>query len=167
MTNEEEPAEGHTELARERWQAHREKHDGEKELSEQKWKAHVEQHASIARNLAEYKIQSNEWRASLSDMRTTFVSNTEAKSLLGQAEGTHVGLLTKIESVDADLQHRFDELTKRLDTEREERRDQYNLRIGVQKGMSQTTAILVGVIGVVGSLLAILVVVLNLATKPL
>ena len=104
MTPEDDGSEGAAELAKERWHAHRELHSGEKELDNSKWEAHREQHASIARNLAEYKAQSNEWRGSLSDLRASFATKTE------------------IEALETALRN-----------EREERRDQQNLRVGEDK----------------------------------
>jgi anti-sigma factor RsiW len=81
MTTEGERSEAHAELAAERWHAHRELHNGERELSEQRWESHAQQHESIARNLAEYKAQSNEWRGSLSDLRATFATRVEMEAL--------------------------------------------------------------------------------------
>lgn len=156
----------HDTLAEERWSGHREKHDAEKELSQQKWDSHTEQHASIARNLTEYKAQSNEWRGSLADLRATFVSNTEVKSLMGQAEGTHEGLLNKIDALDSQIERRFTELSKRIDTEREERRDQQNLRVGQQEGISRTAAIAVSALGVIGTLFGALAILLNILKPP-
>ncbi len=107
-----ERAEAHAELARERWQAHREQHESEKELAEAHWEAHRQQHDSIARNLAEYKAQSNEWRGSLSDLRATFASQAT------------------LDSIEAQMRAGMESLNTRIDTEREERRDQQNLRTG-------------------------------------
>lgn len=97
---EDERSEAHAELAKERWDAHREQHRGEKELAEQKWDSHREQHASIARNLTEYKAQSNEWRGSLSDLRSSFVTRAEIDGLLGKAEGTHVAMNTRMDALE-------------------------------------------------------------------
>ena len=100
------------ELSRERWTAHKDLHAAEKELGAQKWQAHVEQHASIARNLAEYKAQSNEWRGSLADLRSTFAS------------------VSSVEGLESQMRSTLAEVNRRIDTEREERRDQQNLRVG-------------------------------------
>lgn len=107
-----EDAEAHAALARERWEAHAEKHKGEKELGDQKWEAHIQQHLSIARNLQEYKAQSNEWRGSLSDLRATFAS------------------LAALESLESRVEAMREELRSQVATEREERREQQNLRTG-------------------------------------
>ena len=128
MAGEDERAEAHAELARERWDAHHEKHRGEKELSEQKWESHAEFHESIARSLVEYKAQSNEWRGSLSDLRATFASRAEHDSLESRVN-----------------QFR-DELRAQIATEREERREQQNLRTGA----TDTWKYIVGFLGVGG-----------------
>ena len=112
MTLDDEQRAARRELSVERWKAHREAHDGEKELEGQKWEAHSEQHASIARNLAEYKAQSNEWRGSLSDLRATFASRLEVEGLEGRLSAFR------------------EELRAMIATEREERREQQNLRSG-------------------------------------
>ena len=112
MTPQDERAEAHAELARERWDAHNEKHRSEHDLAEQKWKGHADQHDSIAKSLVEYKAQSNEWRGSLSDLRATFVSRAEHDAL------------------DVRVNQFREELRAAVATEREERREQQNLRTG-------------------------------------
>jgi hypothetical protein len=139
-----ERADAHEEMARERWAGHREQHAAEKELSAARWDAHDDQHEAIARNLGEYKAQSNEWRGTLADFRGTFAP------------------VSRIESLEADMDRRYNELRTALLAEREERRDQQNLRVGAQRGISQGTAIIVGAVGLVGGVLAIVVVVANL-----
>jgi hypothetical protein len=134
----------HDELAKERWDAHQAKHADEKELEASKWQAHADQHDSIAHNLSEYKMQSNEWRGSLADLRLTFITKTEADT-------SHQSLVTQI-----------DTLEKALANEREERRDQQNLRVGQEEGISRTAAIAVTAIGLVGTLLGGLAVLLNI-----
>lgn len=144
MTPQDERAEAHAELAKERWEAHAAKHAGEKELAEQKWDAHANQHDSIARNLTEYKAQSNEWRGSLNDLRQTYLPRSEYES-------AHHALEAVVEA-----------LEKALANEREERRDQQNLRVGQQEGISRTAAIAVTAIGIVGTLLGGFAVLLNI-----
>jgi hypothetical protein len=131
------------ELSRERWVAHKELHGSEKQLGDQKWDAHAEQHASIAHNLTEYKAQSNEWRGALSDLRSNFLSRIEY-------DAAHKSLEATVES-----------LEKALANEREERRDQQNLRTGQEEGISRTAAIVVTAIGIVGTLLGGFAVLLN------
>jgi hypothetical protein len=124
---EDEQRRARAELSRERWAAHRDMHAGERELEDQKWKGHDEQHASIARNLAEYKTNANEWRTSLSDLRSTFTTRAESA-----ARDTH------IDSIEASLDRRFEDLRVLIAAEREERRDQQNLRAGERSGVFDT-----------------------------
>jgi hypothetical protein len=142
-----ERADAHSELARERWEAHGEKHLGEKELADQKWEAHGAEHNSIAHNLTEYKAQSNEWRGSLSDLRSTYTP------------------LASHEAFEKEMRTALEGVNRRIDTEREERRDQQTLRTGQQEGISRTTAIAVSVLGVIGTILGGLAVLLNIL-KP-
>lgn len=81
MTPEGEWQDAHEELAGERWSAHREQHAGEKELSKQKWDSHADQHEQLARSLADYKRDSNEWRGSLADLRANFATRIELEAL--------------------------------------------------------------------------------------
>jgi chromosome segregation ATPase len=137
-------SDAHAELARERWEAHVAKHAGEKELADQKWEAHGSEHASIAHNLTEYKAQSNEWRGSLSDLRSTYTP------------------LASHEAFEKEMRTALEGVNRRIDTEREERRDQQTLRAGQQEGISRTAAIAVTAIGLIGTLLGGLAVLLNI-----
>jgi len=137
-----ERAEAHAELAKERWDAHHEKHRGEKELAEQKWDSHAAFHESIARSLVEYKVQSNEWRGSLSDLRATFASRAEHDSL------------------DARVTQFREELRALIANEREERREQQNLHTG----SVDTWKWLAGFLGV-GGVGAVIWALLNAAPK--
>jgi len=161
------------ELARERIAAHREKHDNERGALETALKAeqrrleehrvahsdahkahealhstaaqaHEAQHESIAKNLTEYKAQSNEWRGSLADLRATFAQ------------------AATVDQLEKSMRDSFDAVNKRIDGEREERREQQNLRAGQQRGVSQSTAIIVGAVGFVGIVLSIVVAVANI-----
>jgi len=127
-----------------RWQAHREAHQAERELSEALWAAHTEQHAVIARALTEYKTQSNEWRALVSDMRGSYVT------------------LARIEEIERHADQLHAELARAIAIEREERRDHQNLRDGSIRGISRGTAIVVGLVAFVGALLSIGLMVANL-----
>jgi hypothetical protein len=99
-------------MSRERWDAHAEKHDGEHQLADERWRSHTEQHETIARNLVDYKVQSNEWRGSLADLRATFAP------------------ISQLDALEAHVDARLTELRNAIATEREERRDQQSLRTG-------------------------------------
>jgi hypothetical protein len=126
--------------------AHEDIHVINDRMGEQRWVSHASEHESIAKNLSEYKAQSNEWRGSLSDLRLTFASKAE------------------VENLETQIRAGLEAIRQDLATEREERRDQQNLRVGAQKGISQSTAIIVGAITLVGIILGIIVAVANFAT---
>jgi gamma-glutamyl:cysteine ligase YbdK (ATP-grasp superfamily) len=155
----------HEELDDERWDSHKEKHDNERELAQQRWIAHGNEHAAIAKSLAEYKVQSNEWRGSLTDLRGTFVTKDEQSSAMSQGESVHSAMETKMEAIEKDLQRRYDELRGMIQSEREERRDQQNLRTGEREGISRSTGIIVGSVAFMGTVIGIVVVVVNLLTQ--
>jgi hypothetical protein len=46
-------------------------------LADERWETHRESHDQLARALAEYKARANEWRATLSDVRSSGLSRTE------------------------------------------------------------------------------------------
>jgi len=118
--------EQHDAFSDERWKAHADKHADEKELDSAYREAHAQLHSSVARNLDEYKTASNEWRAALADMRSSFATKGEVEAL-----------------------------GSRIANEREERRDVQNLRTGARQGLSQTAAIFLGIIAVGGTLVGI------------
>ena len=51
--------------------------DSLRQLTDERWTTHHESHEQLARALAEYKSSANEWRATLSDVRTGSLSRTE------------------------------------------------------------------------------------------
>ena len=142
-TPDEERADAHAELALERWEAHREKHAAEHDLADQKWKGHGDQHEAIARNLSEYKAQSNEWRGSLSDLRVSFATRVE------------------LEAVDNKLTAFREELRALIATEREERRE----RTGQVRGAGAQWGYIVTAISAVAGLLVIIAVAANVLMR--
>ena len=108
------------EVNAERWQAHREVHAGEKELAQQYRDSHADQHSSIARNLAEYKTTVNEWRQSISELRATFFP------------------IAAHEAFEREVRAAIEALNTRVNSEREERRDQQALRTGERAGIVDT-----------------------------
>jgi len=88
----------------------------------------------------------NEFRDQLRDQAGTFVRTPEMQALEKQFR-------SDLESMD-----------KRIDTEREERREQQSLRVGTQQGISQSTAFIVGAVGLVGAILGVIVIVSNFLT---
>ncbi len=46
-------------------------------LDDERWRGHKATHRDLARNLSEYKTESNEWRSTVSDLRATFLTKNE------------------------------------------------------------------------------------------
>lgn len=121
------------------------------ELHKQHEVAHAREHADdeLALQKAEVSIDKrldtmNEIRAQLRDQAGTF-ARSEA-----------------VQAVDEALDRRYEELRTLIGTEREERR----ANEGIKRGMSQTTAVIVAVITVIGTLLGITVILSNLLIVP-
>lgn len=51
--------------------------DALRELTDERWETHRESHDQLARALVEFKANSNEWRQTLSDVRTAGVGRSE------------------------------------------------------------------------------------------
>lgn len=168
----------HDELARERWQAHDEKHTtensaletaldadrhrlsdhrvsheqahaGHEKLHEAFADAHKQQHASendavkAATTALDRRLDGmNEFRAALTEQSQTFARKDA------------------LDALDVQAGRQYEELRALIQTEREERR----ANEGVKRGMSQTTGIIVGAIGVAATLISILVIFANFAT---
>ncbi len=88
---------GHWTLDDERWEAH-------EKLATERWLAHHEVHTSVAESLRDYKRDANEWRATLSDLRTSFVSRAEYlaehRALDAKLHGEISSIAAKLEALD-------------------------------------------------------------------
>jgi uncharacterized membrane protein YqiK len=133
-----------TDREQDRWDSHHEAHLAEKEHDATRWQAHREQHDTIARALTEYKAQSNEWRALVSDMRASYAT------------------LARIEEIERHADTLHADLAKAIAIEREERRDQQNLRQGASTGISRGAAIIAGGAAFLVALLSIALMAANL-----
>jgi len=124
----------HTELAKERWEAHRAVHD------------------AVAESLRDYKRDANEWRATLSDLRITFIPKAEYLAEHRALEAKMHGEIQALASLVAGLDTRIDVNTSDIKDTRTE-------QIGRRSVFSDTRNLLatIGVgIGVVISVLLIL-----------
>jgi hypothetical protein len=54
--------------------------DDHTELAKERWEAHRAVHEAVAESLRDYKRDANEWRATLSDLRVTFIPKAEFQS---------------------------------------------------------------------------------------
>jgi len=76
-------------------------------FDDERWVAHKEVHQAVAESLKEYKREANEWRQTLSDLRTTFMPKAEFQSehraLDAKLHGEIVAVASKLEQLDARL----------------------------------------------------------------
>jgi hypothetical protein len=91
---------GHWTLDDERWEAH-------KELATERWLAHHEVHIAVAESLRDYKRDANEWRQTLTDLRSTFMGRAEYlaehKALEAKMHGEITANTSKMEALDSRL----------------------------------------------------------------
>jgi biopolymer transport protein ExbB/TolQ len=121
---------------------------------------HKDQHAAENRAVTAATVamdkrldQMNEFREQLRDQATSFVRRETLDAFI--VERRHA-----LEALGNEIDKRYEELRNLIATEREERR----ANEGVRRGMNATTAIIVTAIGVMGTVLGIVVVVVNLLT---
>ncbi len=77
---------------------------GLQELANERWNGHKVQHDDLARNLREYKSENNEWRGTLSDLRTDFLQKTEADSETRRLESLISTLDTRLDNIERAVQ---------------------------------------------------------------
>jgi ribonuclease HI len=130
--------------------AHTDAHLAHEKIHEVAGQTHIEQHRAEQRAVEtavaamDKRLDGmNATREQLRDQATTFA---------------RVDSLIAFEKM---VSEKIEMLDKRIDTEREERRESQNLRVGTQRGISQSTAVIVIAIGIVGTLLAIATAVAN------
>ena len=127
--------------------AHAAAHEAHSALHDSSNAAHVDQHRAEQRAIEaattamDKRLDAmNEFRDQLRDQAASFVRRDQ------------------LESLDASVDRRYEELRSLIATEREERRSNE----GARRGINQSTAFIVGAIGLTGTIVGILVVVVNL-----
>jgi hypothetical protein len=77
------------------------------QLADERWVAHKDSHAVIADALREYKREANEWRSTLSDLRSSFLPKneflSEHRALDAKLHGEIIAALAKVEALDTRL----------------------------------------------------------------
>lgn len=71
---------------------------GQKALELEHWTSHDRVHIELARSLSEYKRESNEWRATISDLRAAFVLKTEYQA---KHDGLRAELFAEVKPTEA------------------------------------------------------------------
>ena len=140
--------------------AHEAAHASHEKLHEAYDDAHKEQHASEQRAVdaavkaMDRRLDSmNEFRDQLRDQAATFIRREQLEAFIAQYERAH------------------DEVVQLIRTEREERRGNeathalvHGNEEGQKKGISQSTAIIVGAIGLAATIITVVVVIINFLT---
>ena len=138
-------------LEDERWEAHDELRKAFDKLADERWSGHRREHDAerdarkVALEAMEKRLDGmNEFRDQLRDQAANFVR------------------IEVLGSLEKQMREAIAALDKRLDTEREERRDQQTLKTGQEQGMSRSAAIIVTSVGIVGTLLGAFAILLNI-----
>lgn len=74
---------------------------GQKALELEHWTSHDHVHIELARSLSEYKRESNEWRATISDLRAAFVLKTEYGA---KHDGLRAELFAEVKPIESKLE---------------------------------------------------------------
>ena len=88
--------------------------DGLQLLANERWDAHKSQHSELANSLRDYKVESNEWRATLSDLRITFIPKAEFQSEHRALEAKLSGLIQNNATLIATLDARLDSVERAI-----------------------------------------------------
>jgi len=113
----------------------------QKAIAAEHWLAHDNVHIELARSLSDYKRESNEWRASLADLRNTFLAKSEFSA---QHNALRSELLGEIKP-----------LEEKLGTAREWQTARDARERGVTQTLTTQRAILLIVGSIVGTMFAI------------
>ncbi len=90
--------------------------DGLQVLANERWEAHNGRHEELAQSLRDYKSESNEWRATLSDLRLTFMPRSESESENKALEAQFTGLINTNSTLVSALDARLDTVERAVQT---------------------------------------------------
>jgi hypothetical protein len=127
-----------------RWQ-----HDHEV-LATERWLAHREVHAVVEQSLRDYKRDANEWRATLADLRSTFIPKAEFVAEHRALEAKLHGEIEKLAGVVSAIDVRVDANTGDLKDSRVETTARRSV-------FSDTRSVLSMIAIIVGAVLSFLV----------
>ena len=94
-------------------------------FDDERWNAHFNVHEAVADSLRDYKKDANEWRATLSDLRGTFIPKAEFQSEHRAQYAALHGEIEKLAGIVSALDTRLDVVTsdlKDVHTEQQARR---------------------------------------------
>jgi hypothetical protein len=90
--------------------------DDHEKLAAERWNSHRAVHDQVAESLRDYKKDANEWRATLTDLRTTFIPKAEYLAEHRGLEGKILALLATQESRISALDSRLDSVESSIQT---------------------------------------------------
>ena len=118
----------------------------QKAIDREHWLAHDGVHQELARSLIEYKRESNEWRATVSDLRGTFQTKAEYQA---KHDGLRAELLAEVKPTESALA-----ALKEWQLQRDAR----------ERGVTSTLTAQRAIVLIVGSILGTILTVASLAT---
>ncbi len=120
-------------------------------LEVERWEAHRAVHEAVAESLRDYKRDANEWRASLIDLRSTFIPKAEFMS-------EHRALDAKLHGEIQALAGTVATLDSRLDTAQGDIKDTRTEQIARRTVFSDTRSVLAGVAALGGLIVTVLLI---------
>jgi gamma-glutamyl:cysteine ligase YbdK (ATP-grasp superfamily) len=120
-------------------------------LEMERWESHRAVHEAVAESLRDYKRDANEWRATLADLRGTFIPKAEFQS-------EHRALDSKFHGEMQALHAKIDTLDQRLDTAQGEIKDTRTEQLARRSVFSDTRSIIAGLAAVAGLVVTFLLI---------
>jgi hypothetical protein len=120
-------------------------------LELERWEAHRAVHEAVAESLHDYKRDANEWRATLLDLRGTFIPKAEFMS-------EHRALDAKLHGEIQALAGMVATLDSRLDTAQGDIKDTRTEQIARRSVFSDTRSIIAGLAAVAGLVVTFLLI---------
>ena len=125
--------------------------DGLVRLADERWIAHKEAHEAVEQSLRDYKRDANEWRATLADLRGTFLPKNEFSSEHRALDAKLHGEIQALAGIVATLDSRIDTNTgdlRTLNTEQQARRGLF----------SDTRSIITAIVAIIGGIATFLLI---------
>jgi hypothetical protein len=120
-------------------------------LEVERWESHRLVHEAVAESLRDYKRDANEWRATLADLRGTFLPKPEFQS-------EHRALEAKLRGEIAALAGKIETLDNRVDVAQGDIKDTRTEQIARRSVFSDTRSIIAGLAAVAGLVVTFLLI---------
>ncbi len=120
-------------------------------LELERWEAHRQVHEAVAESLRDYKRDANEWRATLADLRSTFIPKAEFMS-------EHRALEAKLQGEILAVNTKFDQLDARVDIAQGDIKDTRTEQIARRSVFQDTRSVIAAVAAAAGLFVTILLI---------